>query len=139
MLKLAHGRTRVHIQFLFIHGAGFEDFDLGREHAFIFIIIADPGPRRALDQHLDGAVRQFQELQDIGQGADAIGLIRAGVVFRRAFLRDQQDLFVALHGAVQRAHRFLPADKQRDDHVRIHHDIAQGQDWVGFCGLGHAL
>ena len=62
------------------------------------------------------------------------------IVDIRTALRDEQDLLVAFHRDVERAHGFLAADEQRDDHVRKHDDVAQRQDRqlveAGFGGSG---
>ena len=84
--------------------------------------------RGALHQHLDRAVGQLQQLQDLRQGADRVEVAGIGVVGFGGLLRDEQDLLVGLHRLLQRAHRLVPPDEQRDDHVREHHHVAQWQD-----------
>ncbi len=87
----------------------------------------DLRPAAALDQHLHRAVRQLQQLQDRGDGADAEDVVGCRVVLGGVLLRDQQDLLVLLHDRLERADRLLAADEQRDDHVREHDDVAQRQ------------
>ena len=85
---------------------------------------------RAFHEHLHRAVRQFEHLQNVRHTADGIQVIQAGIVFGRRFLRDQHDALAGLHGGFQRLDGLGAADKQRDDHMRKHHDIAQRQQRV---------
>ena len=97
-------------------------------------------PRTAFHQHLDRAVWQLEQLQHLGQGADRVQVTGIGIVGLGRLLRQQQDLLVGLHRLLQRAHGLVPTDEQRDDHVREHHHVAQGQHGqlqdVG-SGAGH--
>ena len=92
----------------------------------------------ALDQHLDGAVGQLQQLQDRGDRADAVQVIGLRIVDVGLLLRDQHDALVGLHRDVERLDGFLAADEQRDDHVRVDHHVAQRQDRhvLGWQDLG---
>ncbi len=96
--------------------------------------LLDAGPIHALDQHLDGAVRQLQELQDGRNGAHPVQILALRIVDVGLFLRDQEDALVRLHGKIERDDRFFPADEQRDHHVRIDHDVAQRQHRHGGIG-----
>ncbi len=87
----------------------------------------DLGAVGTLDQHLDGAVRQLQQLQHAGDGADRVQVAGGWLVDVRAALRDEQDLAPAFHRDVERAHGLLAADEQRNHHVRKHHHVAQRQ------------
>ena len=80
-----------------------------------------------LDQHLDGAVGQLQQLQHIGQNAGAIDPVLGRLIDRGVLLRGQQDRRVRFHHRLQRADRFFAADEQRNDHVGKDHDVAQRQ------------
>ena len=91
----------------------------------------------SFDQHLDGAVRQFQQLQDIGQYAGAENSIGRGLIHGGILLRGQQNRAVLLHHRLKRADGFLASHEQRHDHVREHHDVPQGQDRMG--GLGEFI
>jgi hypothetical protein len=82
----------------------------------------------ALDQHLDGAVRQLEQLQHAGDDADVVDGRRRGIVVGRALLGGQKDLFVALHHLFERPHGFVAADEKGNHHVREHHDVPQGQN-----------
>ena len=55
-----------------------------------------------------------------------------GIVFGRVLLGQKQNLLLVVHHLFERAHGFLAADEQRNDHVGKHHDVAQRQnrrDW----------
>ena len=111
-----------------------------RDHQAVALAERDDlGAVRAFDEHLDRAVRQLQKLQHARDRADRVEIAGARFVDVGAALGDQQDLLVAFHRDVERAHGFLAADEQRDDHVRKHDDVAQRQDrqldQVGFGGF----
>ena len=97
----------------------------------------DPHPQLALDQHLHGAVGQLQQLQHVGEHADAVDALGLRLVLGGVLLAGQQDLLVVLHHRLERAHALLAADEERHDHVREHHDVAQRKDGIGrtaqFC------
>ena len=57
--------------------------------------IAQPRAPDALDEHLDRAVRQLQELQDRRERADLVDVLRARLVDVGLRLRDEQDLAIA--------------------------------------------
>src|SRR3990167_5067864 len=80
------------------------------------------------DQHLDGAIRQFQQLQHSGYGTNAIetGFIR--IIVGGILLREEQNLLLARHGRFEGFDGFFAPDEQLDDHVRIDHNIAQRQE-----------
>ncbi len=90
----------------------------------------------ALDQHLDGAIRQFEQLEHSGQHADRIDGVGGGVVIDAVLLGGQQDLLFALHDLVERLDRLLTPHEQRDDHVRKDDDVSQRQHGQGF-GVSH--
>ena len=96
----------------------------------------DARARAALDQHLDRAVGQFQQLEHRAHGAHLVDAAGLGVVLARVALRDKQYLLVVLHHLLERADRFLAAHEQRHDHVRKHDDIAQRQDREQGHGCG---
>ena len=98
----------------------------------------------AFDQHADGAVGQFQQLQHGRDDAQIIELIANRIVFRRIELCHQEDFLVGIHRLFKRDDRFVATDKQRHDHIRKNHDVAQRQQRqrLGFGGgtgfkLGH--
>ena len=87
----------------------------------------DLGARVALDQHLDRAVGQLEQLQHARDRADPIDVVGAGIVLAGILLRHQQDLLVVAHHLLERPDRFLATDEQRHDHVGEDHDVAQRQ------------
>ena len=92
--------------------------------------------RRTFDQHLDRAIRQFEQLQDRRDRTDAIDVVGGRIVLGRVLLRHQQDLLVVLHHGFKRANRFLAADEEWHDHVREHNDVAQRQHGQRIADLG---
>ena len=90
----------------------------------------DFGAADALDQHLDGAVGQLQQLQHRGQRADIEEVFGRRLVLAGVLLGDKQDLLVGAHHLFERADRLLAADEKRHDHVRENDDVAQRQDGV---------
>ena len=111
----------------------------GEQCAVLRMHFVGARPRQPFHQHLDGAVRQLQQLQHLRHGADGMQVAGFGIVGIGGFLRHKQDALVALHGDVQRADRLLPPHEQRDHHVREHHHVAQRQhrQYGGFgSGLG---
>ena len=85
----------------------------------------DAGALRPFDQHLDGAVRQLEHLQDVGQATYAIKIFRFRLILGSRLLGDQQDVLAGFHGHFERLDGFGAADEQRDDHVRENDDVAQ--------------
>ncbi|CAM5588106.1 hypothetical protein RLIN73S_01487 [Rhodanobacter lindaniclasticus] len=121
-------RARNHVQFTLLRVVGRLDEARARgQHAVVFLEVLDRDTRLPLDQHLDRAIGQFQQLQHTSQRADLVQIGDLGVVDVRAGLGYQQDLPFAFHRAFQRPHRLVAADEQRDHHVRIDHHVAQGQ------------
>ena len=95
----------------------------------------DHGTLLAFDQHFDGAIGQFEHLQDGGHAAHLEHIGDHGFVFGSRFLCNQHDASVCRHGNFQRFDTLGSTDKQRDDHVRKHHHIAQRQQGqVNGCG-----
>ncbi len=89
----------------------------------------------AFDQHLDGAIGQLEQLQYGGDGADAVQSLFIRIVVSRISLREQQDLLVACHCRFKGFDRLLAPHEQRDNHVRINHDITQWQERQFNSGL----
>ncbi len=92
----------------------------------------DLGAGAAFDQHLDRAVGQLQQLENGGQGADAIDVVGGGIVLGRVLLRHQQDLLVVLHHIFEGANGFFATDEKRDDHVGENDDVAERQNREDF-------
>ena len=81
----------------------------------------------ALDQDLDGSVGQLEQLQHRRQGPGLIQVGRCRIIDRGILLGRQQDLLVHRHHGLERKDRFLAANEQRHDHLRIHHHVPEGQ------------
>ena len=65
----------------------------------------------AFDQHLDGAVGQFQQLQHSGHGTDAIETSLIGVVVSRISLSKEQNLLLARHRSLKGFNGFFTPDE----------------------------
>ena len=124
-----------------------QGFDLGRDRILVMDVVqlarevlalgvdvGDACAADALDQHLDGTVGQLQELQDVGNAANAIDVAGGGVVLRAVLLGNQHDALAGFHGRFQRLDGTLAAHEERDHHVGEDHHIAQGQQWQGLVG-----
>ena len=117
------------------HGFGFAvRVRLGRDrrhlHGEVRLDVFDAVNARALAafyQHLHGAVRQFQHLQDVGNAADVIQVFGGRFVLGSGFLRHQHDAFPRFHRGFQGFNRLRPSHKQGNDHVRENHNIPQGE------------
>ena len=96
-------RNDVELAFLRVVGR-LDDARTRGEHAVDFLEILDRDARLPLHQHLDRAVRKFQQLQHAGQRADLVQVGNLGVVDVGTGLRHQQDLPFAFHRALERPH-----------------------------------
>ena len=106
-------------------------FDQGNFGAQVTIRLAkffNSATLLTLDQHLDGTVWQFQQLQNSGDSAHAIKCVGSGIIVSRIFLSQQQDLLVARHRSLEGLDRLLASHEQWDHHVRIHNNITQRQE-----------
>ncbi|MCY1426478.1 hypothetical protein D9M71_422990 [compost metagenome] len=81
--------------------------DFGTTVAIHFAEALDGATLLTLDQHFHGAVRQFQQLQDSGNGAHAIQSVFARVVIGRIPLGNQKNLLVPRHRGLERLDGFL--------------------------------
>jgi hypothetical protein len=100
---------------------------LGDEVLALLPHLAGMRTLQALDQHLHGAVGQLEHLQDGRDAADVKEVLGLGLVLGGGLLGHQHDLPARLHGRLERLDGFGSPDEQRDDHMRKHHHIAQGQ------------
>src|SRR5262245_64838023 len=85
----------------------------------------------ALDQYLDGAVGELEQLQYARKRADFVDRLRCGVVVGRVLLRGQQDEGVGPHHLLERKDRLLASDEEGRDHVRKYDGVAQRQHRIG--------
>jgi hypothetical protein len=124
LLKLGHHGARQRLGLLLLAGIFRDCLGDRLEELGVLGKPDDAGTLAALDQHLDGAVGQLEELQHGPDGADRVDVRGRRVVLRGILLSDEEDLLVVLHHVFERPHRLLAADKQRHDHVRKHDDVA---------------
>ena len=146
-LELGDGRAGQRLDLVLGAQALGDALDLGLEVVGVVGVAHDLGARRALDQHLDGAVGQLEQLQHGGERAHLVDGIGRRIVVAGVLLRRQQDLLVGAHHLFERVDRLLAPDEQRHDHVRKDDDVAQRQDRIdllaalvlGLLGLAHGL
>jgi hypothetical protein len=98
---------------------------IGLEEIGVVGVLDDARTLAALDQHLDRAVGQLEQLQDRAHRAHRIDIGRARIVLRGVPLGDQEDLRVVFLHDLERADGFLSAHEKREDHVREDHNIPQ--------------
>ena len=111
-----------------VRGVGLIDQrDFGAAVAIHFDETLDRATLLAFDQHLDGAIRQLQQLQYSCNRAYALKSVFTRVIVGRISLGEQQNLLVAGHRSLKGLDGFFATHEQWDHHVRIHHDIAQWQ------------
>ena len=99
-------------------------------------VVLDLGARSALDQHLDGAVGQLEQLQHARERADLEDGTRRRVIVGRVLLGREQDEGIGTHHLFERLDRLFASNEKRDDHVREDDDVAQRQYRIsaGFAG-----
>ena len=132
-LEVGHDRARQGFR-LDGGGVGVGERDRGRLVIFGAVgVFLHARALEPLDQHLHGAVGQFEQLQHAGERAGLVDRIRGRIIVRRVLLRRQHDQRVVLHHLFERADRFLAADEQRHDHVRENDDVAQRQHRIGMA------
>jgi hypothetical protein len=124
LLELGHHGARQRLGLLLLAGILADGVGIGLEERLVLGEAHDAGALPALDEHLDGAVRQLQQLQHRSHSAHCKDIGRRGIVLGGILLRDEEDLLVVLHHVLERPHRFLAADEQRHDHMRKHDDVA---------------
>ena len=127
LLELRDDRAREHVELFLV-----VDLGVGQQRRVRRVVVPrmqllDPRAVDALDQHLDGAVGELQELQDGRDRGDAVQIVRLRVIDVGLLLRHQHDALVGAHGDIQRLDGLLAPDEQRNHHVRVHHHVAQRQ------------
>ena len=110
-------------------GGGFVEF-LARG------VAGNAGALQAFDKHLHGAVRQLEELEHGSECTHLKNGIGCGIIVAGVALGDEQDLLVLAHHIFQRADGFFASDKQRHDHVRENHNVAQRENRKEFQRFG---
>ena len=128
IFKLVDDRAHQRSGFCTLGNLLFEQFDIGQYKTFAFLFERQmPGALLAFDEHANRAIGQFEQLQDRRNHAEIIKLIAGRIIFRRIELSDEKNFLVRIHRLLERHHGFVAADKQRYDHIREHHNIAQWQ------------
>ena len=127
LLELGQQAAHEHFGFA-VRGFGFIDQgDLGTDVPFDLDKTLDSTALLALDQHLDGAIGQFQQLQDGSDGADPIQGVFAWIIVSGILLSQQKDLLLTGHRGLEGLDGLFTPHEQRDNHVRVNNDIAQWQ------------
>ena len=125
--KLRDDGTRQRFELVVLGLFFFDGFDAGFEELVISHIVFDARAAHAFDQHLDGAVGQFQKLENRADGTDFVDVAGRRIVIGGVLLGDEQNLLLVGHDVFQGAHGFFAADEERHDHVGENDDIAQRQ------------
>jgi hypothetical protein len=125
LLELGDHRARQGIELALVAQILLGRLGIGLQEFLIFRVLDDLRPLAALDQHLDRAIRQLEQLQYGPHGPDRVDVARGRVVLGDVLLGDQQNLFVVLHDVFEGAHGLLAADEERHDHMRKDHNIAE--------------
>ncbi|MNF48028.1 hypothetical protein D3C84_292480 [compost metagenome] len=126
--KLADGGAHQHILILLLDGGRRYVLRLTDEEVLVIDHPLKTGTLAPFHQHLDGAVRQLEHLQNVGHCPDGEDLLHRRLVSRRILLGHQQDFFVLLHGRFQTANGFFPPHKEWNDHVGVNHHVTKRQD-----------
>src|SRR5262249_13600166 len=82
---------------------------------------------RALDQYLDGAVGELEQLQYARKRADLVDRLRCRIIVGGVLLGREQDEGVGPHHLFEREDRLLTSDEEGRDHVRKYDNVAQRQ------------
>jgi hypothetical protein len=110
------------------HDSRFNRCDIGREMLLALFNLVDGGALLPFHQHLHGAVRQLEKLQDSGHATHFKHVLNRRLVFGCGFLRHQHDAALGFHGRLQRLDALGAAHEQRDHHVRKDHHVPQRQE-----------
>ena len=106
-----------------------ELLDRGREVRLRLDEAVHAQPALALDDRTDGAVRELDDLGDLGEGADRIELRgRPDLLLLRLALGDERDGAALFDGGVERGHALLAPDLERDDHLREDDRLPEGDE-----------
>src|SRR5262245_3013234 len=81
----------------------------------------------ALDQYLDGAVGELEQLRHARKRANVVDRLRCRIIVGHVLLSGEQDEGVGPHRLLEREDRLLASDEERRDHVRKYDDVAQRQ------------
>ena len=135
LLKLADDRTPKGFNLGPGTLIGKDGQDFRREMRVRILDGDNAGALRAFDQHLDRAVRQLEHLQDRGDAAYFVDVVRGRIILAGRLLCRKHDAFASFHRGLKGANRAGTTHKQRDHHMGEHDDVAQRQHRQvdGFC------
>src|SRR5262249_29998595 len=85
----------------------------------------------ALDQYLDDAIGELEQLQYACKRADFVDRLRWRIVVGRVLLGGEQDEGVGPHHLLEREDRLLASHEEGRDHVRKYDGVAQRQHRIG--------
>src|SRR5205807_610858 len=85
----------------------------------------------ALDQYLDRAVGELEQLQHARKRANLVDRLRCRIVVGRVLLGGEQDEGVGPHRLLEREDRLLASDEEGRDRVRKYDHVAQRQHRIG--------
>src|SRR5262245_18605420 len=89
------------------------------------------GALSALDQDLDGAIGELEQLQHARKRANVVDRLRCRIVVGHVLLGGEQDEGVGPHHLLEREDRLLASDEEGRDHVRKYDGVAQRQHRIG--------
>ena len=124
--KLGDGRAQQALDFAFGDVVAKYLAHAGDGETALVVDTVHNRPVTAFNQHFNGAVRQLEQLQDVGHGAHLVDVIGTGIIVRGIALGHQQHLLVVGHGKFKGLYGLLPPHEQGQHHVGINHHIAQG-------------
>jgi hypothetical protein len=93
-----------------------------------FLVVVHRRPRRvtALDKHLNRAIGQLEQLQDIGDGADLIQIVDTGASSDALRCATSSTCLLSSMACFERFDRTLTTHKKWQHHVGVHHNVAKG-------------
>ena len=114
----------------------------GHKKAVAVVDLDGLGALHALDQDFDIAVRHFDALDDIADGADLVDILGLGLVHAGVVLGGEKDFAVGGEGLLEGAHAGLAAHHEGRHHVRKDDHVPDGHHGqlsrLGFfAGCGH--
>ena len=115
--------ARQGILFALVRKPFFQLAHIGNRTLVTKLCLGNMGTLTTFNQHLHGTVRQLEQLQNGRNRTDPVDVVYTRIVVGGITLGDQHDLLVSCHGSFKSRNGLFPADKQRDNHVRVHHYI----------------
>ena len=100
---------------------------------------AQPRTAAALHDDAHHGVRRAQDLNDARDGADLVEVLFLRQLNAQLALRDEEDLFPVLHGALQRTHGDLAFKVKAGVHAREDIEPPQRDDRKIFCYRFHGF